>query len=118
MAWMLDEHEKVIGYKSPGFITGKPLELGGSLGRMYSTSQGDFCFTRVLKRTGKKPEETTVAVQGFGNAGAFFADIASNAGFKVVAVSDSSGALHSTGDEFEIPKLKEYKENTEVCVNF
>ncbi|MDH3324900.1 MAG: Glu/Leu/Phe/Val dehydrogenase, partial [Candidatus Peregrinibacteria bacterium] len=110
MAWMMDEHEKVIGYKSPGCITGKPLELGGSLGRMYSTSQGGFfVLLEYLKCIGKKPEDTTVAIQGFGNAGAFFADIASAAGFKVMAVSDSKGGLFCSGDQCEIPKLKEYK---------
>ncbi len=111
MAWMLDEHEKVIGYKSPGFITGKPLELGGSLGRSYATSQGGFFVLReYLKKTGKKPEETTVAVQGFGNAGAFFADIAVTAGFKVVAVSDSSGAIQTKEAKFDIDKVHTYKD--------
>lgn len=110
MSWMLDEHEKILGHKSPGVITGKPLELGGSLGRGYATSQGGFfVLMDYLKQLRKKPEETTIAVQGFGNAGAFFTEIAHNAGFKIVAVSDSKGALVHKEGTFEIDKLYHYK---------
>jgi len=110
MAWMLDEHEKILGEKSPGAITGKPLELGGSLGRMYSTSHGGvIVLEEFLKKCGKKPSETTVAIQGFGNAGAFFAEIASKRGFRVVAVSDSQGAIFCDGESCQIPKIREYK---------
>jgi glutamate dehydrogenase/leucine dehydrogenase len=112
MAWMLDEHEKVLGYQSPGVITGKPLELGGSLGRSYATSQGGFfVLQQYLERTGKKPQETTVAVQGFGNAGAYFAEIAHKAGFKVVAVSDSKGAVvcDCDSDSFDVEILNLWK---------
>ena len=115
MAWMLDEHEKVLGYQSPGVITGKPLELGGSLGRSYATSQGGFfVLQQYLERTGKKPEETTVAVQGFGNAGAYFAEIAHKAGFKVVAASDSRGAVVCDGEScsFDVDKLSNWKKET------
>lgn len=130
MSWMLDEHEKSIGYKSPGVITGKPLELGGSLGRNYATSQGGFFILMdYLEKKGKRPVDTTIAVQGFGNAGAYFADIAHKHGFKVVAVSDSKGGVLSSANEgFEIKKLHEYKkvggslrgnfcegENVDVC---
>ncbi len=110
MAWMLDEHEKIIGYKSPGAITGKPVELGGSLGRSYATAQGGFfVLQKYLEKTRKDLSQTTIAIQGFGNAGAYFAEIVSKAGGKVVAASDSSGAVFCKGDECEIPKLKEYK---------
>ena len=111
MAWMLDEHEKILGHSSPGVLTGKPLELGGSLGRSYATSQGGFfVLEEYLKKTGKKPEDTTVAVQGFGNAGAYFAEIASKAGFKVVAASDSKGGVLHTGDErFDVCALNDWK---------
>jgi len=113
MAWMLDEYEKVVGHKAPGVITGKPIALGGSLGRSYATAQGGFFVLRdYLKDQGKKLSETTVAVQGFGNAGSYFASIASDAGMKVVAVSDSSGGVFCNGDQCEVPKLKEYKEDS------
>jgi len=110
MSWMMDEHEKIIGEKSPGCITVKPLELGGSLGRGYATSQGGFfVLMQYLEQLGKKPEETTVAVQGFGNAGAFFAEIAYNAGFKIIAVSDSKGGVQHEKGDFDINKLYHYK---------
>ncbi len=112
MAWMLDEHEKVLGYLSPGAITGKPLELGGSLGRSYATSQGGlFVLEKYLEKTGKKASETTVAVQGFGNAGAYFAELAHKAGFKVVAASDSRGGVFCDcdSDAFDVAKLTDWK---------
>ena len=74
MAWMLDEYEKITGAHAPGVITGKPLELGGSKGRNFATSQGGaYVLREFLKKM--KPEETTVAIQGFGNAGSFMAKI-------------------------------------------
>ncbi|MCF7917682.1 Glu/Leu/Phe/Val dehydrogenase [Candidatus Gracilibacteria bacterium] len=113
MAWMLDEHEKVLGYKSPGVITGKPLELGGSLGRSYSTSQGGFyVLLKYLESIGKKPSDTTIALQGFGNAGAYFAEIAHKAGMKIVAASDSKGGIMRAKGYFEAKKLNEFKKTT------
>ncbi|MCF7812097.1 Glu/Leu/Phe/Val dehydrogenase [Candidatus Gracilibacteria bacterium] len=113
MAWMLDEHEKVLGYKSPGVITGKPLELGGSLGRNYATSQGGFyILMKYLQASGKKPEETTIALQGFGNAGAYFAQIAHKAGMKIVAASDSKGGIKRAKGYFESKKLNEFKKES------
>lgn len=113
MAWMLDEHEKIIGYKSPGVITGKPLELGGSLGRSYSTAQGGFyILENYLKKLGKTPEEMTVAVQGFGNAGSYFAKIASKAGFKIVAASDSRGAIFCKNNACSVSDLERFKKET------
>lgn len=110
MAWMMDEHEKIIGEKSPGVITGKPLQLGGSLGREYATSQGGFfILEKYLKSLGKKAVDTCIAVQGFGNAGAYFAEIAHEAGYNVMAVSDSRGGLVCEGGKCEISKLKQYK---------
>jgi glutamate dehydrogenase/leucine dehydrogenase len=111
MAWMMDEHEHILGHKSPGCITGKPLELGGSLGRNYATAQGGFfVLQRLLEKIGKKPQDTTVAIQGFGNAGAYFAEIAHEAGLKIIAASDSKGALVCKGPQCEIKKLHEYNQ--------
>lgn len=113
MSWMLDEHEKILGYKSPGVITGKPLELGGSLGRSYATAMGGFfVLQKHLEKSAKKPSETTIAVQGFGNAGSYFAEIAHKAGYKIVAVSDSRGGVVCDGDNcsFEVGALKDWKQ--------
>ncbi|MEZ4156768.1 MAG: Glu/Leu/Phe/Val dehydrogenase [Candidatus Paceibacterota bacterium] len=97
MGYMLDEYEKVIGKKEPGVITGKPLEIGGSRGRSYSTSQGGFYVFEYLAKeyfAGKVPADITVAIQGFGNAGAEFARVLHSHGYRVVAVSDSRGGAH------------------------
>jgi glutamate dehydrogenase/leucine dehydrogenase len=112
MAWMLDEYEKIKGKKEPGVITGKPLEVGGSPGRSYSTAQGGFYVLESF--TDKKG---TVAVQGFGNAGSHIARLVYEAGYKVVAVSDSKGAIYSaTG--LDIPKLIEHKAKTRKVEGF
>ncbi len=113
MSWMLDEHEKILGHKSPGVITGKPLELGGSLGRSYSTAMGGFfVLEKHLAKLGKKSVDTTVAIQGFGNAGSYFAEIAHKAGYKIVAVSDSKGGIvcDCDADSFEVETLKNWKQ--------
>ncbi len=95
MGWMLDEFEKVKGVKAPGVITGKPLSIGGSEGRSYSTSLGGALTLRAyLKSTGRKEPGTRVAIQGFGNVGSNLARILDEWGYKVVAVSDSKGGVH------------------------
>lgn len=93
MGWMADEFETLRGHKEPGFITGKPILLGGSQGRGTATAKGAFY---VLEEFAKKEglKEKTVAVQGFGNAGTALVKFLQQAGYKVVAVSDSSGALY------------------------
>lgn len=95
MAWMLDEYERLVGYKAPGTFTGKPVELGGSLGRTEATGRGGVMVLKKLaKKLGLKPASTTVAVQGFGNVGYYFARFAEKEGFNVVAVSDSKGGIN------------------------
>jgi len=96
MGWMLDEYEKLTGTHAPGMITGKPLALGGSRGRSSATAQGGvFVLEELMRKLGKKPEETTVAIQGFGNAGSFMAKILHGLGYKIVAVSDSQGGVYN-----------------------
>ena len=95
MAWMLDEYEKKVGSHVPAAFTGKPLELGGSLGRTEATGQGGvYVLQAYAKKQGLISSKTKIAVQGFGNVGYWFATLAKKAGFKVVAVSDSSGAIY------------------------
>ena len=103
MAWMLDEYEEIIGKHAPGVITGKPVEIGGSLVRDISTSLGGvFVLKEVMKGTSVKPENTKVAVQGFGNAGMNIARILYEQKYKIVAVSDSkSGIYNETGLNIE-----------------
>ncbi|MDH7475919.1 MAG: Glu/Leu/Phe/Val dehydrogenase [Microgenomates group bacterium] len=92
MAWMLDEYEKIIGRKSPATFTGKPIEKGGSLGRTEATGRGGVIILNALLSKLRKKSHS-IAVQGFGNVGYYFAKIAAESGFKVVAVSDSRGGV-------------------------
>ena len=95
MAWMLDAYEKKVGQHAPATFTGKPIALGGSLGRTEATGQGGFyTLQNYILRIRTLPARTTIAVQGFGNVGYWFAKFASEAGFKIAAISDSSGAVY------------------------
>ena len=111
MGWMMDEYEKLIGKNDPGVITGKPLSIGGSEARSYSTAQGGFyVLDAAVKKMGLS-KNATVAIQGFGNAGAHMAKILQKAGYKIVAVSDSKGTIvNMMGIDAE--KLEEHKKKT------
>lgn len=109
MAWMLDEYENIKGKKESGVLTGKPIELGGSLGRTEATGLGGFYVLEKLAEVKSlKKEETIIAVQGMGNVGYWFADFASNAGYKVVAISDSKGGIYNK-DGLHMERVLEYK---------
>jgi len=96
MAWMLDEYEKIKGRHSPGIITGKPLALGGSEARAFSTSMGGaYVFQELADKLGFNPEKTTIAVQGFGNAGMHIAKILDEWGYRIIAVSDSKSGVYN-----------------------
>jgi glutamate dehydrogenase len=111
MSWMLEAYEKKIGTLSPATFTGKPLELGGSLGRTEATGQGGaFLLAAYAKARNLKPKSSTVAVQGFGNVGFWFAKLAIGLGFKVVAVSDSSSGIYNPKG-VDVNKLGKFKEN-------
>lgn len=118
MSWMLDEYEKLVGEKAPGMITGKPLALGGSRGRDKATAQGGvFVLMEAVKKMGLTPSETTVAVQGFGNAGAHMAELLAVQGFKIVATSDSKGAIKSA-NAIDVTALTAHKEKTGAVAGF
>ncbi len=119
MGWMMDEYEKLTGRHAPGVITGKPLSLGGSAGRGFSTAQGGvYCLDEALKKLGKQPFETTVAIQGFGNAGAHMARILNGLGYKIVAASDSKGGIKTKGEKLDVAALEAHKEKTGSVANF
>jgi len=95
MAWMMDEYSRIDEFNSPGFITGKPIVLGGSQGRDRATAQGvTICVEEAAKKRGIDMKGARVVIQGFGNAGSFLAKFMSDAGAKVIAISDAYGALH------------------------
>lgn len=94
MTWMTDEYSKLAGQWTPAAFTGKPIEVGGSEGRGFSTSQGGvYVLEELAKKMNIVPRRTLVTVQGFGNAGALAAKILSKAGYIIVAVSDSKGGI-------------------------
>lgn len=94
MAVMLDEYESIVGRSEPGMITGKPLSVGGSLGRGTATAQGGVYVLEALrKERSDLPATPTVAIQGFGNAGATMAELLEKAGYRIVALSDSRGTV-------------------------
>ncbi len=105
MAWIMDTYSMQVGFASPGVVTGKPLSIGGSLGREEATGRGVVYVTlEAMKQLRLDPKKATVAIQGFGNVGSHTARIMYEAGAKVIAVSDHSGGLyHAKG--LDVPKL-------------
>jgi len=95
MAWMMDEYSRIDEFNSPGFITGKPLVLGGSHGRESATAKGvTICIHEAAKRKGINLKGARVVVQGFGNAGSFLSKFMHDEGAKVIGISDAYGALY------------------------
>jgi len=113
MAWIMDTISMQMGYSVPGVVTGKPIAIGGSLGRDEATSRGLMYATReAAKHLSLKLKGATVGVQGFGNVGYHFARLmAAEQGSKIVAVSDSTGGIHSA-DGFDPVKVLAFKEKT------
>jgi glutamate dehydrogenase (NAD(P)+) len=105
MAWIMDTYSQQVGYAVPGVVTGKPLSIGGSLGREEATGRGVVYVTLEALRLLKIDiDQTTVAIQGFGNVGSHTARIMHESGIKIIAVSDVSGGLYNARG-LDIPKL-------------
>jgi glutamate dehydrogenase len=95
MAWMMDEYSRLREFDSPGFITGKPLVLGGSNGRETATARGvTICIEEAVKKKNIELKGARIVIQGFGNAGSFLAKFMHDAGAKVIGISDAYGALY------------------------
>ena len=119
MAWMMDEFENITRKAQPGVITGKPLEVGGSLGRGDATAKGGmYVLKEGARRKGLDLSKATVAIQGFGNAGQFAVKLVKeHFKSKVVAVSDTKGGIYlESGLDYE--KLMEHKKKTGSVQNF
>jgi glutamate dehydrogenase (NADP+) len=105
MGWMMDEYSKIRRQRTPAVITGKPIPLGGSLGREDATGRGAYyCIKELEALRDWQPHEIRVAVQGFGNAGQHVAQLLHADGYRIVAVSDSQGAIYKP-DGFDVPSL-------------
>ena len=112
MAWIFDTYSMNKGHSVLGVVTGKPLAIGGSLGRLEATARGaQFALLEALERLGKNLAGMRVAVQGFGNVGSYFALFAHQYGAKVVAMSDSSGGVYNA-DGIDVPAAVAHKEET------
>ncbi len=118
MAWIMDTYSMNKGYVVTAVVTGKPLALGGSRGRSEATGRGCvFVIEEALRVKGMSPQGATMAVQGFGNAGTVTARLAEEIGFKVIAVSDSRGAVYNP-DGLDVAALIEHKQQTGYVTGF
>lgn len=118
MAWIMDTYSMMKGYAVPGVVTGKPVSLGGSLGRDQATGRGVFYTTqKAVEHLGLKLDGAKVVVQGFGNAGSVAAMLFEKAGAKVIAVNDSKGGVYN-GNGLNIMKLIEHKNKTGSVIGF
>lgn len=118
MAWMVDEYSRIRGENTFGLITGKPLVIGGSRGRVEATGRGLVFATRQLALAlGIDFSKSVVAVQGFGNVGSVAAEICHHLGATVVAVSDKDGGLYNSGG-IDMGQLMEYKKTHRTLAGF
>ncbi|RYZ81186.1 MAG: Glu/Leu/Phe/Val dehydrogenase, partial [Proteobacteria bacterium] len=119
MAWFMDTYsQEQGGYAQPGVVTGKPVEIGGSLGRNHATGLGVvYTAEKSFEKMGMKMAGSTIAIQGFGNVGSFAALFSFQRGAKVVAVSDVSGAIFN-GDGLNIPEIMEYIKTNKVLKGY
>jgi glutamate dehydrogenase (NAD(P)+) len=117
MAWIMDTYSQQVGYSVPGVVTGKPLSIGGSLGREEATGRGVVYVTlEALRHLNLDIRNTTVAIQGFGNVGSQTARIMHECGARVVAVSDVTGGIYNPKG-LDIPALLTRYKNTGVPLN-
>jgi glutamate dehydrogenase (NAD(P)+) len=119
MAWVMDTYSMHVGHTTTSVVTGKPVEMGGSLGRREATGRGVMIATREsAKHLGINIKGATVAIQGFGNVGSISAELlASEVGAKIVAVVDWKGGVHNDKG-LDIPKLIEYVQKTKTVAGF
>ncbi|MGB9679071.1 MAG: Glu/Leu/Phe/Val family dehydrogenase [Thermoanaerobacteraceae bacterium] len=118
MAWMLDEYNKIARKDSPGVITGKPLNIGGSKGRVVATGLGVAITVREMaKKIGLDLKDARVAVQGFGNVGSYTAMILQDYGAKIVAISNSRSCIYNK-EGINIKELIDYKDKNGNIVGF
>jgi glutamate dehydrogenase (NADP+) len=114
MGWMMDQYNVIQRKISRAVVTGKPIAMGGSAGRDTATGIGAFLtIEAIAPRLGLIPAETTVAIQGFGNAGSVLAVQLAAAGYRIVAVSDSQGGIYAP-QGLDIPSIQHHKDSTRL----
>lgn len=108
MAWIMDTYSINVGHTVPSVVTGKPVSIGGSLGRHEATGRGvAYCARRAVEFKGLTTEHPTVVVQGFGNVGSIAAKLLHSFGYKIIAVSDVHGGIYNPAG-LDIPRLLAY----------
>ncbi len=117
MSWMVDEYAKITGDTTNAVITGKPIAVGGSEGRGPATGLGGFYVFDVLRKQLSLPDSCTIVIQGFGNVGGNAAEILAKHGHKIIATSDSKGAIVNENG-LDIIALNEYKKSNGSIVGF
>src|SRR5579864_2483774 len=118
MAWIMDTFSMQRGYSVPGVVTGKPVAIGGSLGRDKATARGCLYVTdEAMNTLGLKIEGARVAIQGFGNAGMYAAELMSQRGYSVVAVTDSKGGV-ANSKGLDVAGVMAHKAETGSVVGF
>lgn len=113
MGWMMDEYSKIVRSHTPSVITGKPVSMGGSLGREDATARGAyFCIKQLEKKRNWDAHKMRVAIQGFGNAGQNIAALLHRDGYHIVAISDSQGGIYSDSG-FDVPSVIQAKSSSQ-----
>ena len=109
MAWIFDTYSMNVGHSVLGVVTGKPLSVGGSVGRDGATARGSlYCIRTALQKQGSRLHDTRIAIQGFGNVGSNLARLLAEEGVRVIAVSDSRGGIHNPYG-LDVPAAIAYK---------
>jgi glutamate dehydrogenase (NAD(P)+) len=118
MAWIMDTYSMHIGYSVPAVVTGKPVVVGGSLGRIEATGRGVVnTLEEALHLLDMDPARTTVAIQGFGNVGSVAATCCRDLGMKIVAASASKGGVYNANG-LDVAALKRHKQETGILADF
>jgi glutamate dehydrogenase (NAD(P)+) len=118
MAWIMDTYSMHVGHLTTAVVTGKPMELGGSLGRKEATGRGCMIVTlQALKKLGRAPQDTRVVIQGFGNVGGMAAMLMAKQGFKIVGLIEYDGALYNSSG-LNIEALMKHRKETGSIIDF
>jgi glutamate dehydrogenase (NAD(P)+) len=118
MAWIMDTYSMKVGYAAPEIVTGKPVELGGCVGRREATGRGvTYCILEAMKELNLKPSESTAVVQGFGNVGSVASLEMHQRGVKVIAIGDRYGAIRNDRG-VDIPALLHHVQSGKLLRDF